>query len=134
MCTCNVIVEHLEHSDRIYFLHSVSWSYQDLTPATLHVYCDVSPLALGFWYPSLNLGFQAEARNLFKLNGESIFYLEVLCVCAAMLDTATCIPKGGCLAVFTNNINMVQLFNSLEALPTFRSSELLTSSSQVTLI
>ena len=43
------VINHLLHSDGIYFLHSVSWSYDDLSPSVLHVYCDASPFALGIW-------------------------------------------------------------------------------------
>ena len=53
------------------------------------------------------------------MNGGSIFYLEALCICAAILDAITCLPKAGHLAIFTDNINTVQLFNSLTALRNF---------------
>jgi len=36
-----------------------------------------------------------------------------------ILDAVTHLPKGECLAIFTNNINTVQLFNSLTALHNF---------------
>ena len=34
------VIDHLLHSDGIYFLRSVSWSYDDRSPSVLHVYCD----------------------------------------------------------------------------------------------
>ena len=37
------VIDHLLHSDGIYFLRSVSWSHDDLSPSVLHVYCDASP-------------------------------------------------------------------------------------------
>ena len=114
------MADHLLHSDGIYFLRSVSWSYDDLSPSVLHVYCDASPFAMGFWYPSLAQGFQAQAHHIFAQQGGSIFfYLEALCVCAAILDAAPHLLPDQRLAVHTDNINTVQLFNSLSALPAF---------------
>ena len=87
--TC--IVNHL--------LHSVIWSYDDLSSTILHVYCNTSPFAIGFWYPSLALGFQAPAHQIFFAQQVvSIFYLESLYVCAAILDVAPCLSPNQCLA------------------------------------
>ena len=47
------VADHLLCSDGIYFPLSVSWSYDDLSPSVLHVYCNASPFAMGFWYPLL---------------------------------------------------------------------------------
>ena len=48
---------------------------------------------------------------------ESIFHLEALCVCAAFLHTIALAPAGTWNVVFTDNINTVQMFNSLTTLP-----------------
>ena len=107
------------HSDGIYFFQSVSWSFDDLSPSVLQVYCDASPFALGIWYPSLCLGLQAPAHQIFAQQGGSIFYLKALWVCAAILDVAPHLQPNQCLTVFTDNINTVQLLNLLSALPAF---------------
>ena len=113
------MADHLLRSDDIYFLLSVSWSYDDLSPSVLHVYCNASPFAMGFWYPSLAQGFQVPAHQIFTQQGGSIFYLEALCVCAAILDAAPHLLPDQHLAVHTDNINTVQLFNLLSAIPAF---------------
>ena len=113
------VVDHLLRSDGIYFLRSVTWSDDDHSSTVLHVYCNASPFAMGFWYPSLALGFQAPAHHIFAQQKGSILYLESLCVCAAILDAAPCLSTNQHLAVFTDNINTVQLLNSLSALPAF---------------
>ena len=113
------VIHHLLHSDGIYFLCSVSWSHDDLSLSVLYVYCDASLFALGIWYPSLALGLQAPAHDIFAQHGGSIIYLEALCVCSAILDAAPRLSSGQHLAVFTDNVNTVQLFNSLSALPAF---------------
>lgn len=111
------VVEHLLASDGILILKSSSWDFPNLPPNVLSIYCDALPVAMGFWIPSLNQAFQAHAQEIFKDSGESIFYLEALCVCAAILHGVSLLPADGQLAVFTDNLNTVQLFNSLAALP-----------------
>ena len=113
------VVEHLLRSDGIYFFRSVTWSDDDRSSTVLHVYCDASPFAMGFWYPSLALGFQAPAHQIFAQQEGSIFYLESLCICVAILDAAPHLSPNQRLAVFTDNINTVQLFGSLSALLAF---------------
>ena len=113
------VVDHLLRSDGNYFLRSITHSYDDLTSTVLHVYCDASPFAMGFWYPSLALGFQAPAHQIFAQQEGSMFYLESLCICVAILDAAPRLSPNQRLAVFTDNINTVQLFNSLSALLAF---------------
>ena len=81
------MADHLLRSDGIYFLRSVSWSYDDLSPSVLHVYCDASSFTMGFWDPTLAQGFQVPAHQIFAQQGGSIFYVEALCVSAAILLT-----------------------------------------------
>ena len=110
------VVDHLLRCDGIYFLRSVTWSADDLSSTSGLAcvdYCDASPFAMGFSYPSLALGFQAPAHHIFAGQEGSIFYLEALSVCAAILDATPCLLPDQGLAVFTDNINTVQLFNSL---------------------
>lgn len=49
----------------------------------------------------------------------SIFYLEALCVCVAILDAIKRVSHGGRLAVFADDINTIRSFNSLSVLPDF---------------
>ena len=69
--------------------------------------------------PSLALGLQAPAHDIFPQHRGSIFYLGALCVCSAILDAAPHLSSGQHLAMFTDNVNTVQLFNLLSALPAF---------------
>ena len=111
------VIEHLLASDGILILKSVSWDFTELPASVLAIYCDASALAMGFWVPSQNQVFQAPGQEIFAEMGGSIFYLEALCVCSAILHGVTLLPPDGRLAVFTDNLNTVQLFNSLAALP-----------------
>ena len=110
-------VDHLLHLDDL--SSSITSSSDDLSPFVLHVYCYASSFARGFWYPSLALGFQATAHQIFAQQQGSIFYIKFLCSCVAILDAAPHLLPDQCLVVFTSNMNTVQLFNSLSALPAF---------------
>ncbi|KIK77955.1 hypothetical protein PAXRUDRAFT_165288 [Paxillus rubicundulus Ve08.2h10] len=77
-------------------------------------YCDTSALALAFWFPSSNKGFQCPLSG--PMLNQSIFYYEAVTVCAAMCEVVTQLPHGSCLVVFTDNLNTMQMFNSLVAL------------------
>jgi hypothetical protein len=53
------VVYHLRIVEGVYFFKSVSWSYLHLLDNVLRVYTDASGVGLGYWYPSLNIGFQS---------------------------------------------------------------------------
>lgn len=108
---------HLDRSDGVYLLKSVSWRFQPLSPDILQVYCDASGSGMGFWYPSLNLGFQSSLPP--KAPVHDIFFFEALCVSSAIHDAVTRLPQDGRLAVFTDSLNSVYLFNSLSGGPGF---------------
>jgi hypothetical protein len=47
------------------------------------------------------------------------FFFEALAVTSAILDAAHRLPPDGRIAVFTDNLNTVSMFNSLAALPPY---------------
>ncbi|KAG2340133.1 hypothetical protein BDR05DRAFT_977435 [Suillus weaverae] len=108
---------HLERSNGIFLLKSVSWCYNPLPLNTLEVYCDASGSGMGFWYPSLNLAFQSGLPERPPIT--DIFFTEVLCVASAIHDAVTWLPRDGQLAVFTDSLNTVFMFNSLSGGPGF---------------
>jgi hypothetical protein len=98
-----------------FLLDSISWNFHPLPNNILEVYCDASGSGMGFWYPSLHLGFQSNLppRSLV----EDIFFYEALCVASAIHDGVTQLPHNGWLAVYTDSLNTVYLFNSLSRDP-----------------
>ncbi|KAG1884228.1 uncharacterized protein F5891DRAFT_971247 [Suillus fuscotomentosus] len=105
----------LECSSGIFLLKSTAWNYRPLPTDVLQVYCDASGSGLGFWYPSLNLGFQSNLPECPLV--KDIFFYEALCIVSAIHDAVTRLPKNGRLAVFTDSLNSVYLFNSLSGGP-----------------
>jgi hypothetical protein len=106
---------HLECSDGIYLFKSVSW--RCLTPQSdvLEVFCDTSSSGMGFWYPSLNIGFQSNLPTCSPVTNN--FFHEALCVSSAIHNAMTHLPINGQLAVFTDSLNTVYMFNTLSAGP-----------------
>ncbi|KAG2741863.1 hypothetical protein P692DRAFT_20879763 [Suillus brevipes Sb2] len=101
----------------VFFFKLVSWSYSHLLDSVMRVYTDVSGWGMGFWFPSLNLGFQSPLPVSAPTG--SIFDFEALAVTSALLEAITQSSLGQRVAIFTDNLNTVAMFNSLTALPPY---------------
>lgn len=88
-----------------------------MSQAMLTVYTDASGDGMGYWFPSLNLGFQSHLPDGCPLG--TIFFFEALAVTAAILDAVERLHPYDRLAVFTDNMNSVVMFNTLAALPPY---------------
>ncbi|KDR73956.1 hypothetical protein GALMADRAFT_71552 [Galerina marginata CBS 339.88] len=72
---------------------------------------------MGFWIPSLFLGFQSAFENDGSL---PIFFWEALSVLSALTwAVERSFPAPRRLLIFTDNSNTVSMFNSLRATPTY---------------
>ena len=107
-------VRHVESSTGIHILHSPDW---DPSSADFTAYCNACPSGLGFWYPSLAVGFHSPMPVDSQLT--SIFYFEALCVFCALKDIASRTTRGSKVVIFTDNLNTVHIFNSLTCLPEY---------------
>jgi hypothetical protein len=77
---------------------------------------------MGFWYPKLGIGgyspIDFEPPVGFESTNATIFFYKALCVVSAIhylseaLSTSTAV-------IYTDNINTVDIFNSLSALPAY---------------
>ena len=105
---------HVESSNSVHLLSSHCWDARD---ANITVFCNASLVGLGFWCPALNIGFIHElGASLTQVN---IFSLEALTIVSALqwvvgLHT---VLLGCQIAIHTNNVNTVAMFNSLHAQP-----------------
>jgi hypothetical protein len=71
---------------------------------------------LAYWFPGLNIGFQSALPS--SVPTGTIFFFEALAVTVAILDAVIRQPYQY-IAVFSDNLNMVSMFNSLAALPPY---------------
>ena len=109
-------VDVLNRSSGVHLLRSVYWGVDE---ATLTIYCDACPEGMGFWYPSLNLGFYS--LTPYHEHPDLIFYFEALCVHSALFDAhrRTGTQTEGRFVIYTDNSNTVDIFSSLRALPPY---------------
>ncbi|KAJ7163855.1 hypothetical protein C8R43DRAFT_1086249 [Mycena crocata] len=111
---------HVEKSDGMFLIQCVDFHPDD---ANLVIYCDASTHGagkggMGFYIPSMCLGFQSELPSDIDPSLK-IFFYEALCVCAALHRAAILLPKGSRLTIYTDSSNSVDIFNSLKALPAY---------------
>jgi hypothetical protein len=104
----------LAFSPGIRQLKSVSWGLNDASSIS---FCDACPEGMGFWYPSLGIGFYSPTPS--HDNPDLIFYFEALCVLSALFDAHLRSPNGSRFIIYTDNSNTVDIFNTLRALPSY---------------
>lgn len=98
----------------IRLLRAAFWSPRD---ADLVLFCDASLSGLAFWSPLLSGFYHALSRE--HAGNETIFWLEALAVASAIQFAASLNPRPARLAVFTDNLDTVQMFDSLKASVTY---------------
>jgi hypothetical protein len=105
---------HIRTSSGIHIFRSSEW---DLASADFTIYCDACPEGLGFWYPDSSLGFYAPTPPESEIS--VIFYFEALCVFCALKNVEKRASRGAKVVIYTDNLNTVQMFNSLACLPAY---------------
>ena len=89
-------------------LKSLDWNPDS---ADILAYCDVSLSGLGFWFPGISIGFWSPIPK--NLPCDTIFYFEALSVLSAIIQSTSLGFPVEKLVIYTDNINTVQMFNSL---------------------
>ncbi|TFK38309.1 hypothetical protein BDQ12DRAFT_606353 [Crucibulum laeve] len=104
--------EHIKHSNGICILSSLKWSADN---ADFVAYSDACPSSMGFWIPSLSLGFQCQTDR----PSSAIFYLEALTLLSGphWIVTNICPQCSTQIVLYTDNSNTVSMFNTLHAQP-----------------
>lgn len=106
----------LEQLDGIFLLKSLVWEARE---ASQIVYCDACPTGMGFWYPALSIAFFSPMLGV--ADPSLIFYFEALCVFSALVESTRQLQgeREQWLVIYTDNLNTVQIFSSLHALPRY---------------
>lgn len=98
----------------MYFWRARAWGPR---AADLTIFCDASLDGLGFWCPQRGQAFLAEKPVAPPGLEDHIFWFEALCVLGALEWAASLASPPQRLAIYTDNLNTVQMFESLRALP-----------------
>jgi len=72
---------------------------------------------MGFWHPGLMVRFYSPTPE--DVHPDLIFYFEALCVLCALRDTCSKSSLPSRFIIYTNNLNTVDIFSSLSALPAY---------------
>ena len=107
-------INHLHSLPGTRVFQSLDW---DPDSADLTAYCDASLEGLGFWFPGLSAGFWSPIPE--SPPKDTIFYFEALSVLSALLHSSSFGFPITKLVIYTDNLNTVQMFNSLSALPAY---------------
>lgn len=107
---------HMHTSLGINLLSSMSWDVED---ADVTVFCDVCMEGLAFYYPDRLTGFYAPVPN--ESVHDIIFYFEALAVASACNDLKKMMTHQLHIIIYTDSMNMVNIFSSLHCLPEFNS-------------
>ncbi|KIY49912.1 hypothetical protein FISHEDRAFT_72144 [Fistulina hepatica ATCC 64428] len=114
------IAEHIQSSHGIHMLKSRTWTPDQ---ADLVVYTDASNDGMAYYIPSIDIAFQCPSRTVKLPRGISrdrIFYFEALAVVSAIVQVLQpTTPTPHRLAIWTDNTNTVDMFDSLHALPPY---------------
>ncbi|KAF9007758.1 hypothetical protein BDZ89DRAFT_965477, partial [Hymenopellis radicata] len=111
---------HVEKSSGMLFFANLDWNPN--VDYNLCIFCDACLDGMGFWMPTLNIGFFAPVGG--DNVRDDISFWEALCVAAAERDDmrdriffweALCVR----LTILTDNTNTVDIFSSLRALPAY---------------
>jgi hypothetical protein len=108
------LADHVEESDGVHIIESREWSRSEAHDTFL---CDACPAGMGYWSPRTCEGFTC-AVSPDSRNG--IFFFEALTVLSALSHVCeSVLPKPRRLAIFTDSLNTVDMFNTLHALPAY---------------
>ena len=104
----------VENSDGVHIPHSHEWEPAD---ADLTIFSDACPTGMVFWIPTLDLTFQHAISG----QPEQIFHFEALTVVSALWWLINHFPVHSRfhLVIHTDNLNTVDMFNTLQAQPSY---------------
>jgi hypothetical protein len=113
------LLQHIVRSSGVHLPKFVSWPIEDVDTT---IYCDTCMSGMGFWYPELGIGgyspINFEPPMAFESTDTMIFFYKALCVVSAIHYLSEALLTSTAV-IYTNNMNTVDIFNSLSALPAY---------------
>jgi hypothetical protein len=112
----NWAADIIERSPGVRLLKSRAW---DASLADVTIYCDACLEGMGFWFPDHQVRYYSPVP--LGVPSDLIFFYEALCVTCALQRAHLSSPDGSHIVIYTDNMNTVNIFNSLHCLPPFNS-------------
>jgi hypothetical protein len=118
-------------------LLAIAWEPIEAHSASLHqleVFTNASSIGLAYYFPSLDLAYYAPLPV--NPPSDTIFWFEALAVCSAIHHAANVwardfSPKLNFLLVNTDNMNVVHMYDSLHAKPSYNPLLVLTINARI---
>ena len=108
------MASHIKNDNGVFLLQASDWNPSE---ADLVVYCDVCLDGMGFWYPDNGDAFYSHVPS--GVPTDFIFYYEALCVLCVLEHALSLLSSPSRIAIYTDNSNTVDIFNSLRCLPAY---------------
>jgi len=105
---------HIQASSGVHVLRTIDWGPEN---SDLTIYCDACLDGMGFWYPDHSMGYYSPVP--LGVPTDFIFYYEALCVLSALHHAAKTSETPLRIIIFTDNMNTVDIFNSMRGLPAY---------------
>lgn len=107
------IADMFERNDGVHLLTSTVWRPED---ADIIIYCDACLSGLGFWSPlPPGYAFAANRPPAPRQVEDNIFWYEAITVLAALEWAVSLSTRPHRIAIFTDNLNTVQMFDSFRS-------------------
>ncbi|CDO68566.1 hypothetical protein BN946_scf184998.g63 [Trametes cinnabarina] len=107
------IASIFEEHGGIHLMRASSWGPKD---ADFVIFCDACLTGMAFWIPSLSIALVSDCPVAPAGLEDNIFWYEALTVVAALEWVHTNLsPLPDRLAIYTDNLNTVQIFDSFRA-------------------
>ena len=115
-CKLSWFADQVEGSDSVHIMTSQGRGHND---AEYNLFYDACPIGLAFWFPVANFGFQHALSP--DLSSLGIFFYEALAVVSALSWFVHNVPLHPHMriAIYTDNSNTVDMFNTLCAQPLY---------------
>jgi hypothetical protein len=103
----------VEYLTGIHFLKSIKWDPKHTESDAVSVFTDAPSIGMAYFIPSLKLAFQCLIPP--DAPSKHIFFFEALAICSIFHFATTSSPTPHRLMIYSDNTNMVDIFNSLHA-------------------
>lgn len=103
-------LKHFKATQGLFLFQSIAWS---LSEADVTFYADTSFSGIGLWSLELHLGYYAQITN--RAVDSKIFYYKAYAIVCAIHWASSHSPALKHVAIFSDNTNTVDIFNSMRA-------------------
>ncbi|KAJ8582271.1 hypothetical protein M405DRAFT_921680, partial [Rhizopogon salebrosus TDB-379] len=114
------LANHMDKLPGILLFELLNWGPGSGTDCVT-IFTDALSHGLAYWFPECDFGFQCSLPPSLPVG--TIFFAEALAVCSAVHSLPDTDPMPHRVAIYTDNSNTVDIFNSLHASAPYSSDE-----------